>query len=49
MRHWFVTHKKEIVLFIIVFLMCAISFAVGYLTAHQINRAPIIIEQYSSV
>jgi len=48
MRVWLTAHQKEILLFLIVFLISAASFAVGYLVANRISHAPIIIEQRAS-
>jgi hypothetical protein len=42
-------YKKEIILFIFVFLVASISFGLGYLLASEFNQVPIIIEKYSSV
>ena len=38
-------HKKEIIFIFIIFLVSTISFALGYLSARELNRAPIIIEK----
>lgn len=42
-------HRREVVLFILFFLVGTISFALGYLTAGQIIRTPIVIEKNSQL
>ena len=44
---WLKTHKREVVLFILFFLVSSISFALGYLAASDLKRVPIIIEKAS--
>ena len=36
--------KREIALFLLLFLLCSLSFGLGYLLAKEGDRAPIIIE-----
>lgn len=38
-------HKKEIIFILILFLVSTISFALGYLLAEELNKAPIIIQK----
>ncbi len=38
-------HKKEIIFALIIFLVAALSFGLGYLANREYNHAPIIIEQ----
>jgi hypothetical protein len=38
-------YRKEIIFGIIIFLVATTSFAFGYLTNRELNRAPIIIEK----
>ena len=45
LKTWFQAYKREIVLFVLIFLVSTISFGLGYLFANQTNRAPIIIEK----
>ena len=45
MREWVVLHKKEIILALIIFIVAALSFGLGYLANRDYNHAPIIIEQ----
>ncbi|OGY62833.1 MAG: hypothetical protein A2745_03515 [Candidatus Harrisonbacteria bacterium RIFCSPHIGHO2_01_FULL_44_13] len=46
-KFWFQEHKREIVLFALLFLISSISFGLGYLFARESNTAPIIIEKNS--
>ena len=41
---WFQEHKREIVLFALLFHISSISFGLGYLLRGEFSRAPIIIE-----
>ena len=45
MKEWFSEHKQEVMLFVFIFLVSTISFGLGYITGHEGNRAPIIIEK----
>jgi len=47
-KNWAIEHKKELLLFMLIFLVSSISFALGYLMARDQGRAPIIIERASS-
>ena len=40
--------KREIILFLLLFLIVSLSFGLGYLLAKQNNIAPIIIEKASN-
>lgn len=42
---FWLTHKKEIIFILILFLVSTISFALGYITAKEINTPPIIIQK----
>lgn len=44
-QEWLKTHKREAVLFVLFFLVSSISFALGYLSGQESDRAPIVIEQ----
>lgn len=48
-RDWILFHKKEVVFAVIIFLTATLSFALGYITNHEFNRAPIIIEKCSNL
>ncbi|TSC88820.1 MAG: hypothetical protein G01um10143_717 [Parcubacteria group bacterium Gr01-1014_3] len=41
-------YKREIVIFVLFFLISTISFGLGYMVASETNRAPIIIEKNSN-
>lgn len=45
MKTWIVNHKKEIIFAVIIFVVAAVSFGLGYLANREFNHAPIIIEQ----
>ena len=47
-KAWFGEHRRDVVLFILIFLVSTISFGLGYLVANQTNHAPIIIEKIAS-
>jgi hypothetical protein len=42
-------YRKEVVLFVLIFLISTISFGLGYLVANQFDRIPIIIEKNSEI
>jgi hypothetical protein len=44
-KTWVGEHKKDILLFLLLFLMCSLSFGLGYLVNREFNHAPIIIEK----
>ena len=46
-KNWIISHKKEIIFFLIIFLMASLSFGLGYLANREFNRTPIIIEKCS--
>jgi len=46
MRQWFFCHQKQIILFSSFFLVSLLSFAVGYITADDLRRTPIIIQMH---
>ncbi len=48
LKNFIFQHKKEIVLFFLLFLIISLSFGLGYLFALQSKTAPIIIEKHSS-
>jgi hypothetical protein len=47
-KDFYLNHKKEIIFILIIFLVSTISFALGYLTAQELNRAPIIIQKINN-
>ncbi len=46
-KDWILFHKKELVLFMIIFIVAVISFGLGYLANREYNHAPIIIQETS--
>lgn len=42
---FFNDRRKEVVIFVLFFLISTMSFALGYLAAGQSSRSPIIIEK----
>jgi hypothetical protein len=42
-------HRRDIVIFVLFFLMSTISFSAGYLIGSQGTHAPIIIEKHSQL
>lgn len=48
MYNWLSEHKKEIIFALIIFLVAALSFGLGYLANREFNHAPIIIESNST-
>ena len=45
MTNWIIFHKKEVIFGLIIFLVAALSFGLGYLANREFNHAPIIIEE----
>jgi hypothetical protein len=45
MKDWFSNHKKDIIIFFLIFLIASLSFGLGYLVNREFNHAPIIIEK----
>lgn len=41
-------YRKEIIFFLLMFLVASLSFGLGYLSNQTFNRSPIIIQKYSS-
>ena len=48
-KDWIIDYKKDIIIFLLIFLMCSISFGLGYLVNREFNHAPIIIEKCSEL
>lgn len=46
-KNFVVSYKKELFIAILLFLVSTTSFGLGYLTAREFNRTPIIIEKNS--
>lgn len=44
---WAREHKREIILFALLFLISTTSFALGYLFGRETSQTPIVIEKYS--
>ncbi|MFA5099144.1 MAG: hypothetical protein WC461_02975 [Candidatus Paceibacterota bacterium] len=42
-------YRKDIIIFLLIFLLCSISFGLGYLVNREFNHAPIIIEKCSGL
>ncbi len=47
LKTWLTDHRRDIVIFVLFFLISSISFGLGYLMAYQGARTPIIIEKNS--
>ncbi|MBI2591591.1 MAG: hypothetical protein HYW34_02855 [Candidatus Brennerbacteria bacterium] len=47
--NWLKSHKREILLFFLLFLISSISFGLGYLTRQELNQTPIIIQKNSEI
>jgi len=45
LKDWIIENRKDIIIFLLIFLMCSISFGLGYLVNREFNHAPIIIEK----
>ncbi len=45
LKTWFSEHKKDVLLFLLIFLISSLSFALGYLVNREFNHAPIVIEK----
>lgn len=48
-REWIEDYKKDIVLFLLIFLITSLSFGLGYLVNREFTHAPIIIEKCSAL
>ncbi len=46
-KDWVINHKRDIILFLLIFLISSLSFGLGYLVNREFTRAPIIIEKCS--
>lgn len=44
-RYWLSEKRKDIVTFFLIFLLCSLSFGLGYLVNRDYNRVPIVIEK----
>jgi hypothetical protein len=44
-KEWAINHKRDIILFLLIFLISSLSFGLGYLVNREFTRAPIIIEK----
>jgi hypothetical protein len=47
LKEWVSEHRKEIIIFLLIFLISSLSFGLGYLVNREFNHAPIIIEKCS--
>ncbi len=48
-KTWLSEHRKDVIIFFLIFLMCSISFGLGYLVNREFNHAPIVIEKCSGL
>lgn len=46
-KEWIGEHHKDIIIFLLIFLISSLSFGLGYLVNREFNHAPIIIEKCS--
>ena len=44
-KEWIAEHKKDIIIFLIIFLISSLSFGLGYLVNREFTHPPIIIEK----
>lgn len=47
-RDYLQKNEKDVLFFIVLFLIASSGFAMGYLSANEFNRAVIVIEQCSA-
>ena len=47
LKEWLTIHKRDIILFLLIFLISSLSFGLGYLVNREFNHAPIMIEKCS--
>lgn len=45
LQEWYSSHKRDLVVGALIFLIGTLGFGLGYLYAKEDNRAPIIIEK----
>ena len=45
LKNWVLFYGKEVLFFVIIFLVGSTSFALGYLANREFNHTPIIIEK----
>ena len=48
-KEWLAEHKKDIFIFLIIFLISSLSFGLGYLVNREFTHAPIVIEKNSAI
>ena len=48
LKNWAIEHARDIAFGVFIFLVITISFALGYLSARDGNRAPIVIEKQAT-
>lgn len=46
-QEWAKERKKDIFLFLLIFLISSLSFGLGYLVNREFNHSPIVIEKCS--
>lgn len=49
LKTWLLNHKREIIMFLLIFLISSLSFGLGYLVNREFSRAPIIIQKCSGL
>jgi len=47
LKLWIAEHKRDIIIFLLIFLIGSLSFGLGYLANREFNHAPIVIEKCS--
>ncbi|MBN2197844.1 hypothetical protein JW698_01440 [Candidatus Wolfebacteria bacterium] len=48
-KEWLTEYKRDIVIFILIFLISSLSFGLGYLVNREFHHAPIVIEKCGGV
>ncbi len=46
-KDWLLEHKRDIIIFLLVFLISSLSFGLGYLVNREFTHSPIVIEKCS--
>lgn len=44
-KEWTTEHRKDIIIFLLIFLISSLSFGLGYLVNREFNHAPIVIQK----
>ncbi|PIR88651.1 MAG: hypothetical protein COU09_00990 [Candidatus Harrisonbacteria bacterium CG10_big_fil_rev_8_21_14_0_10_44_23] len=48
-KDWISEHRREVLIFVLFFLISSLSFALGYLSAKEFTHSQIIIEKNSNL